>query len=89
MTRRAARQPPPARQALPVPGQAPPGEEAGPGGDAAADLDAYVAELVAAAPPLASEQRDRLALILRASRRPVKGMPEPPVPGAGPPHGPA
>jgi len=32
-------------------------------------LDAYVARLVDAAPPLTSEQRDTLALILRRPRR--------------------
>jgi len=33
-------------------------------------LDAYVAQLVDAAPPLTSEQRDTLALLLRRPRRP-------------------
>jgi hypothetical protein len=32
-------------------------------------LDAYIKELVKAAPPLTSEQRDRLALLLRRPRR--------------------
>jgi hypothetical protein len=32
-------------------------------------LDAYVAQLVHAAPPLTSEQRDTLALLLRRPRR--------------------
>jgi hypothetical protein len=70
MTRRAARQPPPARLAPPTAGQAARCEDAEPHGDPGADLDAYIAELAAAAPPLTSEQRDRLALILRAPRRP-------------------
>ena len=34
-----------------------------------AGLDAYVARLVDAAPPLTSEQRDKLALILRGQHR--------------------
>ena len=69
MTRRAARQPPPARQAPSAAGQPARCEDAGPQGDPGSDLDAYIAELVAAAPPLTSEQRDRLALILRVPRR--------------------
>lgn len=70
MMRRAARQPPPAHQAPPVACQARRCEDAEPQGDPGADLDAYIAELAAAAPPLTSEQRDRLALILRVPRRP-------------------
>jgi hypothetical protein len=34
-----------------------------------ADLDAYIRELTAAAPPLTVEQRDTLALLLRRPRR--------------------
>jgi hypothetical protein len=34
-----------------------------------ADLDAYIARLLDAAPPLTSEQRDTLALLLRGPRR--------------------
>jgi len=34
------------------------------------DLDAYITDLVARAPPLTSEQRDKLALLLGSSRRP-------------------
>ena len=34
------------------------------------DLDAYIKELIGNAPPLTSEQRDKLALLLRSHRRP-------------------
>jgi hypothetical protein len=34
------------------------------------DLDAYIKELIESAPPLTSEQRDRLALLLRIPRHP-------------------
>jgi hypothetical protein len=34
-----------------------------------ADLDAYIARLLDAAPPLSGEQRDMLALLLRRPRR--------------------
>jgi len=34
-----------------------------------ADLDAYIARLIDSAPPLTSEQRDTLALLLRRPRR--------------------
>jgi hypothetical protein len=34
-----------------------------------ADLDAYIARLLDAAPPLTGEQRDTLALLLRRPRR--------------------
>ncbi len=37
--------------------------------DRESGLDAYVKELVDAAPPLTSEQRDTLALLLRRPRR--------------------
>ena len=40
-----------------------------PGDDHQANLDAYVARLVDAAPPLSSQQRDTLALLLRRPRR--------------------
>ncbi len=49
--------------------------DAGPGDDRQAadgheaDLDAYIARLVDAAPPLTGEQRDTLALILRGQHR--------------------
>jgi hypothetical protein len=33
------------------------------------DLDAYIARMLDGAPPLTSEQRDRLALILHGQRR--------------------
>lgn len=42
-----------------------------------AGLDAYIARLVDQAPPLTSEQRDTLALILRRPRTPAR----PPAPG--------
>ena len=37
--------------------------------DGEASLDAYIARLAAAAPPLSSQQRDTLALLLRRPRR--------------------
>jgi hypothetical protein len=37
--------------------------------DRESGLDAYITELVDAAPPLTSEQRDTLALLLRRPRR--------------------
>ena len=37
--------------------------------DRESGLDAYIKELVDAAPPLTSEQRDTLALLLRRPRR--------------------
>jgi hypothetical protein len=40
-----------------------------PDDDCEAGLDAYVAQLAAAAPPLSSQQRDTLALLLRRPRR--------------------
>jgi hypothetical protein len=40
-----------------------------PDDDGEAGLDAYVARLAAAAPPLSSQQRDTLALLLRRPRR--------------------
>jgi len=40
-----------------------------PDDDGEAGLDAYIARLVAAAPPLSSQQRDTLALLLRRPRR--------------------
>ena len=53
--------PPPGR---PCPdNQAPAGEQARP------DIDAYINRLVRQAPTLSSEQRDKLALILRGQRR--------------------
>ena len=39
-----------------------------PDDDGEAGLDAYVARLVAAAPPLSGRQRDTLALLLRSPR---------------------
>ena len=52
-----------------------PGRDGRPEDDRDTGLDAYVARLVDEAPPLTSEQRDTLALILRR----VPGRP----PGAG------
>jgi hypothetical protein len=40
-----------------------------PDDDGEAGLDAYVARLAAAAPPLSNRQRDTLALLLRRPRR--------------------
>jgi hypothetical protein len=37
--------------------------------DGEASLDAYIARLAAAAPPLSGQQRDTLALLLRRPRR--------------------
>jgi hypothetical protein len=34
-----------------------------------ADVDAYIAALLAKAPPLSDEKRDRLSLLLRPARR--------------------
>ena len=73
MSEATARQPPAARRARPAPPPGTPAEDS-PGTSepcpakdgAAAALEAYVAAMVAAAPPLTGEQRDRLALLLRA-----------------------
>ncbi len=46
-----------------------PGHDEHPEDDHQARLDAYIARLVDAAPPLSSQQRDTLALLLRPSRR--------------------
>jgi hypothetical protein len=40
-----------------------------PDNDGEAGLDAYIARLAAAAPPLSGQQRDTLALLLRRPRR--------------------
>ena len=40
-----------------------------PGDDHQTSLDTYIARLVDAAPPLSSQQRDTLALLLRRPRR--------------------
>jgi hypothetical protein len=79
MSEATSRQPSAARRARPA---SPPGTSAEdpPGSgdscpaedDAAAALEAYVAAMVAAAPPLTSEQRDRLALLFHTRRHPVK-----------------
>ena len=45
------------------------GHDVHPDDDREAGLDAYVARLAAAAPPLSSQQRDTLALLLRRPRR--------------------
>ena len=59
---------------MPAPGRAQParqchGHDGHPDDDGEAGLDAYVARLAAAAPPLSSQQRDTLALLLRRPRR--------------------
>ena len=46
-----------------------PGHDGHPDDDGEAGLDAYIARLAAAAPPLSSQQRDTLALLLRRPRR--------------------
>jgi hypothetical protein len=46
-----------------------PGHDGHPEDDYATSLDAYIARLVEAAPPLSSQQRDTLALLLRRPRR--------------------
>jgi hypothetical protein len=63
-----------------------------PDGDRKTSLDAYVARLVDEAPPLTSEQRDTLALILRRPRRtpgqpPRAATPDPVPQRAYPFHG--
>jgi hypothetical protein len=75
MSEATARQPPEARRARPAPPpDTPAGDSPGTGDpcpaedDAAAALEAYVAAMVAAAPPLTSAQRDRLALLFHARR---------------------
>ena len=45
------------------------GQDGHPDDDGEAGLDAYVARLAAAAPPLSGQQRDTLALLLRRPRR--------------------
>jgi beta-phosphoglucomutase-like phosphatase (HAD superfamily) len=45
-----------------------PGHDGHPDDDHQTSLDVYVARLVAAAPPLSSQQRDTLALLLRHPR---------------------
>ena len=45
-----------------------PGHDGHPDDDHQTSLDAYVARLVAAAPPLSIQQRDTLALLLRRPR---------------------
>jgi len=52
-----------------APGRNRPRENPHPAADGEAALEAYVAAMAAAAPPLTSEQRDRLALLLRARHR--------------------
>jgi hypothetical protein len=46
-----------------------PDHDAHPEDDRETSLDAYIARLVDAAPPLSSQQRDTLALLLRRPRR--------------------
>jgi hypothetical protein len=45
------------------------GHDGRPDDDSDVGLDAYIARLAAAAPPLSSQQRDTLALLLRCPRR--------------------
>ena len=46
-----------------------PGHDGHPDDDGEAGLDAYIARLVEAAPPLSGQQRDTLALLLRRPPR--------------------
>jgi len=46
-----------------------PGHDGHPGDDHQTSMGAYIARLVDAAPPLTSEQRDTLALLLRRPHR--------------------
>ncbi len=76
MSKASERQPPVARCAQPAPPSGTPAEDSSGSGDPrpaddenSAALDAYIAAMVAAAPPLTSEQRDRLALLLNVRRR--------------------
>jgi hypothetical protein len=57
---------PPAAQNQP---DEPNGHDGHPDDDGEAGLDAYVARLAGAVPPLSSQQRDTLALLLRRPRR--------------------
>ena len=66
------------RRARP-PAALPPGAAPPPVGGGTADLDAYIAKILDAAPPLTPAQRDQLALILRRSR-PPRTAPAPPNP---------
>jgi hypothetical protein len=72
MTEQPECQPSASRPGRPAPAQHPPGActcgDAHPADGCTADLDRYIARLVDAAPPLTSEQRDQLALILRVQR---------------------
>ncbi len=54
-----------------------------PAGGGTADLDAYIAKILDAAPPLTPGQRDQLALILRRHRPPcpAQAPPQPLPPG--------
>jgi hypothetical protein len=59
----------PARPARPLPRQASQRDGGSAAGGQDADLDAYIARLIDAAPSLTGEQRDTLALLLRRPRR--------------------
>jgi hypothetical protein len=64
-----------------------PGDAAPPPADGGtADLDAYIATVIDAAPPLTPGQRDQLALILRRTRPPcpAQATPQPQPPGPAP-----
>jgi len=65
-------QPRRARPPAPSLGAAPPATGSGTG-----DLDAHIARLLDAAPPLTSAQRDQLALILRRPRPPRRPPDQP------------
>jgi hypothetical protein len=76
MSEATARQPPEALRARSAPPPGTPAEDSPGSGDpcpadddAAVTVEAYVAALVGAAPPLTGEQRDRLALLLRSRYR--------------------
>ena len=60
----------PARPCSPSAGRhQPPRQHPNAADDDQADLITYVSKMASEAPPLSSEQRDQLALILRAQRR--------------------
>jgi hypothetical protein len=95
MSEATSRQPPAARRARPAPPSdtsvedSPGSGDSGPAeDDAATALEAYVAAMVAAAPPLTSEQRDRLALLFH-TRRHRLGPKAPARRGRARLHGPA
>lgn len=85
MSEATARQPPEARRTRPAPPTGTPaGDSLAPRDSclvedgAAPTLEEYVAAMVAAAPPLSSGQRDRLALLLHARRYRLRFIPDSP-----------